>query len=75
MEHKMSKQSVKREHLDNCYKDIVIIACSVLLLSLAVWQNLEVKKHFLSEINKLNVTSNCNNSLLIFNRVPKVREQ
>ena len=47
MEHKMSKQSVKREHLDNCYKDIVIIACSVLVLSLAVWQNLEVKKHFL----------------------------
>ena len=71
----MSKQSVKREHLENYFKDILIIACSVLLLSLAVWQNLEVKKHFLSEINKLNVTSNCNNSLLIFNRVPKVREQ
>ena len=75
MEHKKSKQSVKREHLKNSFKDIAIVACSVLLLSLAVWQNLEVKKQFLSEINKLNVTSNCNNSLLIFNRVPKVREQ
>ena len=75
MEHKKSKQSVKREHLKNSFKDIAIVACSVLLLSLAVWQNLEVKKQFLSEINKLNVTSNCNNSLLIFNRVPKVRER
>ena len=73
MENKILKQSPV--HPEHYFKETAIIACSVLLISFAVSQNLEVKEHLLRERNKLNVTSNCNESLLIFNRVPKVRGQ
>ncbi len=53
-------------------KDFIIISSVIALLSLSLSRNLEVRQNVLSERNKLNVTPLCNESLLIFNRVPKV---
>ena len=56
-------------------KDVVIISSVIALLSLTLSRNFEVRENVLSAGKKLNVTPLCNESLLIFNRVPKVISQ
>jgi hypothetical protein len=56
-------------------KDVIILSSVIALLSFSLSQNFEVRQNVWSERQKLNVTPLCNESLLIFNRVPKVISQ
>ena len=70
MEH-LNKENEKISTL----KDVIIISSVIALLSLSLSRNFEARENVLSEGKKLNVTPLCNESLLIFNRVPKVKSQ
>jgi len=78
---KTNCNNIKMEHLNkeseksSTLKDVVIISSVIALLSLTLSRNFEVRENVLSAGKKLNVTPLCNESLLIFNRVPKVISQ
>lgn len=70
------KQKVEdnvEEEEESFLKCFIILSLSFVLLSVAVSNRLEVEKSIFEELQKLNVTPYMNQSLLVFNRVPKVK--
>lgn len=70
------KQKVEdnvEEEEESFLKCFIILSLSFVLLSVAVSNRLEVEKSIFEEVQKLNVTPYMNQSLLVFNRVPKVK--
>ena len=61
------------EEEESFLKCFIILSLSFVLLSVAVSNRLEVEKSIFEEVQKLNVTPYMNQSLLVFNRVPKVK--
>ena len=61
------------EEEESFLKFFIILSLSFVLLSVAVSNRLEVEKSIFEELQKLNVTPYMNQSLLVFNRVPKVK--
>ena len=61
------------EEEESFLKCFIILSLSFVLLSVAVSNRLEVEKSIFEELQKLNVTPYMNQSLLVFNRVPKVK--
>jgi len=70
MEAKLVEKSAKND--DIFWRSFVFVSVSLAVLSVGLSQYYDIKESILSESKRLNVTANCNESLLVFNRVPKV---
>jgi hypothetical protein len=70
MEAKLVEKSAKND--DIFWRSFVFVSVSLALLSVGLFQYFDIKGSILSERKRLNVTATCNESLLVFNRVPKV---
>ena len=70
MKGKIDEKGFKNEEI--FLRSFIFVAASFALLSVVLSQYFEVKESILTEARRLNITANCNESLLVFNRVPKV---